>query len=1403
MADRSRREKVSKLDKLAEYKLARQGGGRVRRTEDVDLYDEVSEEQYRSIVRGRLQKDDFVVDDGVDGYADNGIEDWDVQEEHDYDSEEESASKKKSKAKNASNKSKPKLPPPKPTMAAYRPAISKEDESDFLASLMGEMDSMPVELPLPPPRSRKRKPSPAYRPTYSYADMSSDGLVPEPSSDDLGFSPQKRVRIDNDDIIPGVDRLAVDSGSEGFDDIDMTSFNDFDDLDDDFAMEVDEKKPRLHIPKVVAKTSAVKKEEEVTAAWLATYQSLSANPPDEIGISSSSSGPSNVDALEPDGSLRFFWLDYLENDGRLYFVGKLKDKTTQNWVSCCVTVENLQRNIFVLPRTKPDEFGDVPGLQDVYNDFDMLRKKMQVSSWKGKFVKRNYAFGEVDVPREETQWLKVVYGFNEPQLPITDADPSPNIARIFGTNTSAFELLVMKRKIMGPCWLEIKNPVIEHKNFSWCKLEVTVTDPKDFNPFAKTDQNAPRETPPLNVTSLSVRTVVNHQENKREVVCVTARTWHNLLIDDPKPPEELPCTVQTFVRPLEKFPFSFEAAAKANGKGAITTVKNERMLLSSLLNSLYRSDPDVIIGHDFLGVSLDVLLHRMKELKVDHWSRLGRFRRSRWPNIGKQGSNIKFLSGRLLCDLASDGAKSMITSTTWSLTEMCKTHLNSVRQDIDPDDTANYFDGDVSSPERLLTFVRHCELDAHYHMAIADKVQILPLTKQLTSLAGNSWQTLNGGRAERNEYILLHEFHKLKYICPDKIYGKKIRVEDAEDAEGGGGKSKKKRDKYKGGLVFEPKRGLWDKYILVMDFNSLYPSIIQEYNIDFTTVDVEEQLNDEGEEKIPDPPSPQVGQGVLPRLIATLVRQRRTVKSLMKDRSTPPAKMLQYDIRQQALKLTANSMYGCLGFEYSRFYARPLAALTTFKGREILTHTRELAESMDLDVVYGDTDSVFVNTNVLELPQAIKISADFKKAVNEQYRLLEIDLDGVFQRLLLLQKKKYAALKVEEGSRTSVEVKGLDMKRREYCTLSKNVSQYVLDQILSGDPQDDVIQNIHDFLTNIGQNVRDGKVKLEEFVIFKRLGKNPEDYPDIKSQPHVQVALRMKLRGGNAKHGDVIPYVFCLSPGEQTAKTGQADRAKHPDEYRKEGSELKLDVEYYLAHQVLPPIERLCDPIDGTDRSRLAECLGLDPTRYRTSSSSASDEPAFAGYDSLMPDSERFKDAVPLVVRCRKCQVEVAFGPIHDRDKCILQTEGLTCPECKQSISHGSLQMQLETQIRKHINKYYEAVTRCDECGRETRRMGVSGRHCLQNGCSGNVNLLYDDNMLYNQLRYFSSLFDMEKAERSAVGSTHSDLVAAVISNNAGFLRAMMACVERYLDQSGRRWVELSAIFSWMNVDEK
>ena len=146
-----------------------------------------------------------------------------------------------------------------------------------------------------------------------------------------------------------------------------------------------------------------------------------------------------------------------------------------------------------------------------------------------------------------------------------------------------------------------------------------------------------------------------------------------------------------------------------------------------------------------------------------------------------------------------------------------------------------------------MNYVKMCEIDTFYTAALAFKRQLLPLTKVLTNLAGNSWaRTLSGTRSERNEYILLHEFHRLKYICPDKTWGKKaeaaVKNENNDDDEGGGTKTTKgKKDKYKGGLVFEPKRGLWDKFILVMDFNSLYPSIIQEFNIDFTTIEPVEE----------------------------------------------------------------------------------------------------------------------------------------------------------------------------------------------------------------------------------------------------------------------------------------------------------------------------------------------------------------------------------------------------------------------------------------------------------------------------------------------------------------------------------------------------------------------------------
>ncbi|KAI9573828.1 hypothetical protein HD554DRAFT_2052973 [Boletus coccyginus] len=1272
MAEQSRRIKGS-ADKLAEYKHIREGGSRKWKPED----------DYKSIVKGRLQKDDFVVDDGVSGYMDNGMDDWTGQDDADKEDEEEDlwsrkSAKKKVTRASAKAKVKPKTPQSaaKPSISVYRPAVSAEQEEDFMANLLGGIDAAPIPAPA---WSKKRKPSPVldyddlmpdhssslvpYRKDSIYSAYSSDGGV-----DDKPVSnPPSSDFEDYTSMMSPKKCLEVQSGSEDafntsmdFLDIDMNDFMNIDDMDVKPSVPIKKELPAVKLDSrpIPNDANTPKKDDLTTPSWLSVYDSLAVVSEDTLG-SKPAFSETSINALKDVGNLHMFWLDYLKHGGKVYLIGKVKDKTSNTWVSACISIQGFQHNLFILPRplhVVQDEMEDgqvemvetdvVPEKGDVYNDFERIHREIGIKSWKARW------------------WMKVFYSYEELQIPMDAC--LPNIYKIFDTNTSIFKSFVLKQKIMGPCWLVIKSPDI-----SWCKFEASVSDPKDVIPMG---DGAP-EQPPLTIMSLAVRTVVNHRENKHEVVCVSGRIWRDIQLDDPTPPEQLPCSVHTFVCPLDRFPSNFEMRAKANGRGMISPMQNEHMLLNSLLVMLFKADPDVLVGHDFLGVSLDVLVERMKDVHVEHWSHLGRFRRSRWILIGRQGTKI------------NDGARSMISSTTWSL-------------NIDPDDTVAYFHGSVSFPDMRMTFVRHCELDAHYQMAIAFKVQILPLTRQLTDLAGNAWnKTLNDGHAECNEYILLHEFHKLEYICPDKTFGKKAPkiMPEVDKAD----------DKHKGGLVFESKHGLWDEFILVMDFNSLYPSIIQEYNINFTTV--ERMPEEEGEDKIPEPPGSEVLQGVLPRLIAALVQRCRQVKSLMKDRSITHAKLLQYDIKQQALKLIANSMYGCLGFKYSRFYARPLASLMTFKGREILTHTCELAESLQLDVVCGDTDSVFVNSNITELADALKISIDFKKAVNDQYELLEIDLDGVFARLLLLQKKEYATIKVEDWSRTFTEVKGLDMKRREYCALSKNIFQYVLDQILSGEATEVIVENIHEYLATIGSNMRSGKVKVDDFTIFK-------DYPDV---------TLLKAKGGSACVGDVIPYIFSAS------------------------NAFRIDYEHYLAHQVLPPIEQLCDPIKGTDRARLAECLGElmyhSAARLSDKSGGAEAGAALTTLNSQVPDAERFRNSEPLLIWCRGCQGRMLFPPIWERESLVLQPSGPTCPAYNHPFREASLQMQLETI--------------CDDatCGHQTCSMSMYGRHCVRLGCHGTARFEYLDMELYNQLCYFAMLFNPDKAKKAAIRSAHFD----------------------------------------------
>ena len=187
--------------------------------------------------------------------------------------------------------------------------------------------------------------------------------------------------------------------------------------------------------------------------------------------------------------------------------------------------------------------------------------------------------------------------------------------------------------------------------------------------------------------------------------------------------------------------------------------------------------------------------------------------------------------------------------------------------------------------------------------------------------------------------------------------------------------------------------------------------LARRYAIDAATASashaVDANLTQEAAEELPPLPDRGDGaKGVLPRVLKNIISKRREVKGLLKKEKNVK-KRETYEIRQMALKLTANSMYGCLGFSHSRFYAKPLAALVTSLGRDTLQATADVAEKeLGLEVIYGDTDSIMINTRTDDLAVVKELGLKVKKAVNKRYRLLELELDGIFKTMCVTQRRE-------------------------------------------------------------------------------------------------------------------------------------------------------------------------------------------------------------------------------------------------------------------------------------------------------------------------------------------------------------------------------------------------------------
>ena len=934
-------------------------------------------------------------------------------------------------------------------------------------------------------------------------------------------------------------------------------------------------------------------------------------------------------------------------------------------------------------------------------------------------------------------------------------------------------------------------------------------------------------------------------------------------------------TQLTVVRPLNfetngtmaQFPRDMEKEIAAMPE--LCKSPNERALLSRLFAQLGNWDPDVIVSHNGWGHDIDVLLNRCVELKVSMWSKIGRRRQMRLPSAsqfgnGKEWAIANALDGRVLCDTCLS-AKEFLRETTYSLTNLAKTQLKQERKEIEPVDVPMW----TKTGQHFVNLAKHTLNDAQLVQGLMFKLQVLPLTKQLTNIAGNLWgRTMKGNRAERNEYLLLHEFHQLKYLVPEKRTAKQRDEELLGGEKGGATAGSNNKAKYSGGLVLEPKKGLYDSFILLLDFNSLYPSLIQEYNLCFTTMDWSKNAlptsNAEVEgvpqgDSLPPLPDESLDRGVLPRVIKTLVDRRRNVKKLMKNEKDGDKKeevsviacpiiltgqfhrykfahfaphltinITQLNIRQMALKLTANSMYGCLGFSHSRFYAQPIAALVTAMGRETLQRTVDLAQTtIGLEVIYGDTDSIMINTritDVKEYSKVLELGNKVKREVNRLYKTLELEIDGVFQSMLLLKKKKYAAVTIAEGPNGFVfdkEMKGLDLVRRDWCIQSKDSGKYVLDQILSGEEKEVVVNNIHDHLEKVAQQMRSGELPLDKYVITKGLNKHPKDYPDARTLPHVFVAKMMTKDHKAVSIGDHIPYVITKETVEEDGQQQQqqaskkapaAERARHPEVVTRSNGALTPDVEWYLTQQILPPISRLCEPIEGTSPGILAEILGLDSSKYNQVSVNI-DEDDIVDYTpaSCLPDDERFKDVEKFVMTCSACYEDAEFPGvfriIKDADTGMTFCQsGLRCPNAACSHADNWGEADAWGCVSKILNKmnlmkkeqqklYYDGLVRCDDpmCNLETRQLSVYEGCCLKPGCNGRMKTVYTESMLQTQLKYFDSLFDITHAckqlEKTQTSITEKEVTKSLAKEDKEAFQLLQGFSSHSLNKSGYNWV--------------
>ena len=341
-----------------------------------------------------------------------------------------------------------------------------------------------------------------------------------------------------------------------------------------------------------------------------------------------------------------------------------------------------------------------------------------------------------------------------------------------------------------------------------------------------------------------------------------------------------------------------------------------------------------------------------------------------------------------------------------------------------------------------------------------------------------------------------------------------------------------KDKKYRGGLVVEPTEGIHFN-VTVMDFASLYPSIIKVRNLSYETVRcVHEECKSN---KIPDTNHWVCTKynGLTSMLIGSLRDLRvNYYKSLAKKAKTQEQKE-QYTVVSQALKVILNASYGVMGADIFPLYFLPAAEATTAVGRYIIMETIKKCQANGIEVLYGDTDSLFVKNPTQE--QLHQVIEDTKKEQG-----VDLEIDKEYRYVVLSGRKKNYLGVTKEGK---VDVKGLTGKKSHTPPFIKNLFFEILDilsKVQTAKDFEDAKKQISQKISSCAVKVKERKIPIPELAFNVMISKAPSEYDKTIPQ-HIRAAKLLEQQR-EIKRGDIISYVKILNkPGVKPVEMARPD----------------------------------------------------------------------------------------------------------------------------------------------------------------------------------------------------------------------------------------------------------------------